>query len=103
MEEDKKMKSKIANSRRLDILGNDDCPGRPIPGGIYTAAAPYIESGDTTGANDTVTSVGSSSSYYYNYDAVGPDQVYSFILTGRGPNPRIEVTTTSGAYRPLIY
>ena len=91
----------------FDVLaplgGNDDCPGRPIPGGTYTAAAPYIESGDTTGANDTVTSVGSSSSYYYNYDAVGPDQVYSFILTGRGPNPRIEGTTTSGAYRPLIY
>src|SRR5437867_5648883 len=35
--------------------GNDDCPGRAIPGGSYTAAAPYIESGDTTGANDTVT------------------------------------------------
>src|SRR5712691_5090272 len=55
------------------LAGNDDCPGRPIPGGTYTAAAPYIESGDTTGANDTVTSVGSY--YYYNYDAVGPDHV----------------------------
>src|SRR6266568_3615400 len=83
------------------LAGNDDCPGRPIPGGTYTAAAPYIESGDTTGANDTVTSVGSY--YYYNYDAVGPDHVYSFTLTGRGPNPRLEVSTTSGAYRPLIY
>ena len=79
--------------------GNDDCPGRAIPGGSYTAAAPYIESGDTTGANDTVTRV----VYYYGYDAVGPDHVYSFTLTGRGPNPQIQVSTTSGTYRPLIY
>src|SRR5207244_9052672 len=25
------------------------------------------------------------------------------IFTGRGPNPQIEVSTTSGTYRPLIY
>jgi hypothetical protein len=81
------------------LAGNDDCPGGAIPGGNYTAAAPYIESGDTTGANDTVTSL----PYYYTYDAHGPDRVYSFTLTGRGPNPQIEVSTTSGAYRPLIY
>src|SRR5262245_36448684 len=34
--------------------GNDDCPAKPIPAGTYTAAAPFTESGDTTGANDTV-------------------------------------------------
>jgi len=88
---------------RLDVLttlgGNDDCPGRAIPGGNYTVASPFIDSGNTTGANDTVMSL----PYYYTYDAHGPDHVYSFTLTGRGSNPRIEVSTTSGAYRPLIY
>jgi hypothetical protein len=89
----------------FDILatlgGNDDCPGRIIPSGNYTAAAPYTDSGDTTGANDTVTRV--HYYYYYDYDASGPDHVYTFTLTGRGPNPQIEVSTTSGTYRPLIY
>jgi hypothetical protein len=86
------------------LAGNDDCPGRAIPGGNYTAAAPYSESGDTTGANDTVTRVlNPSYYYYYSYDAHGPDHVYSFTLTGRGPNPQIQVSTTSGTYRPLIY
>ena len=89
------------------LAGVDDCPGREIAGGTYTASAPYLESGDTTGANDTVTSV---PSYYYfysfnhtTYDAHGPDHVYTFTLTDRGPNPQIQVSTTSGAYRPLIY
>jgi len=77
----------------------DDCPGRAIPGGTYTAAAPYIDSDNTTGANDTVTSL----VYYYGYSAHGPDQVYSFTLTALGPQPKIEVSTTSGTYRPLIY
>ena len=86
--------------------GNDDCPGSAILGGTYTAASPYSNSGDTTGANDTVDRVNYNSFYYYyyySYDAHGPDQVYSFTLTGRGPNPQIEVSTTSGTYRPLIY
>src|SRR5882672_3039093 len=68
--------------------GNDECPGRAIPGGNYTAAAPYVGSGDTTGANDTVTGF-PSFYYYYSYPANGPDHVYSFTLTGRGPNPQI--------------
>jgi hypothetical protein len=87
------------------LAGNDDCPGGAIPGGNYTAAAPYIESGDTTGANDTITRIQNPSSYYYyySYDAHGPDRVYSFTLTGRGPNPQIQVSTTSGTYRPLVY
>jgi hypothetical protein len=79
--------------------GNDDCPGSTIPGGDYTAAAPYVGSGDTTGANDTVKGL----RYYYYYSASGPDLVYTFTLTGRGPNPQIEVSTSSGTYRPLIY
>jgi len=82
------------------FAGNDDCPGRTIPGGTYTTAAPYIDSGDTTGANNTVNSL---SGFYYSYDSPGLDHIYSFTLTGRGPNPRIEVSTTSGTYRPLIY
>jgi hypothetical protein len=42
----------------LDALGGtDDCPGGPIPGGSYTVAAPLVVAGDTTGANDTVTSL----------------------------------------------
>ena len=85
------------------LSGLDDCPGRVIPGGNYTDAAPFIDSGDTTGANDTVSGLPSYYYYYYNYSATGPDHVYAFALTGRGPNPRIEVSTTSGTYKPLIY
>jgi hypothetical protein len=85
------------------VAGLDDCPGRAIPGGTYTTGAPYTDAGDTTGANDTVSSLPSFYYYYYGYDAHGPDHVYSFILTGRGPNPQIKVSATSGTYRPLIY
>ena len=85
------------------LAGIDDCPGRIIPGGNYTASAPYTDSGDTTGANDTVKSVYMYSFGYQTVNSFGPDHVYSFTLTGRGPNPQIEVSTISGAYRPLIY
>ena len=81
--------------------GTDDCPGAAIPGGNYTAAAPFVTTGDTTGANDTISTI--PSYYYSSYGAFGPDHVYSFTLTGLGPNPKIEVSTTSGTYRPLIY
>src|ERR1043166_8359501 len=37
------------------LAGIDDCPGRAITGGNYSATSPYLEVGDTTGANDTVT------------------------------------------------
>jgi hypothetical protein len=83
--------------------GADNCPGQTIPGGTYTAASPYIDSGDTTGANDTVTRVYDIYYRYYNYDAFGPDQVYTFTLTGRGQAPRIEISTTSNSYQPMIY
>src|ERR1700704_2496328 len=69
------------------FAGNDDCPGSTIPGGNYTAAAPYVHSDDTTGANDTVKGV--YSFYYGAYDALGADHVYSFTLTSRGENPQI--------------
>jgi hypothetical protein len=82
------------------LSGLDDCPGRAIPGGNYTVAAPYLDAGDTTGANDSL------STFYYDYDlygAFGPDHVYSFTLTAAGPNAQIEVSTPSGTYKPLIY
>ncbi len=85
----------------ITVGGTDDCPGRAIPGGTYTAAAPFIDSGDTTGANNTVNQL--HYYYYYTFDALGPDHVYSFTLTGRGPNPKIEVSTTSSTYKPLVY
>jgi len=84
------------------VAGLDDCPGRAIPGGNYTAATPYVDSGDTTGANNTIAHL--YSYYYYSQDDTeGPDHVYSFTLAGRGPNPQIRVSTTSGSYKPLIY
>jgi len=85
-------------------VGNDDCPGRPIPGGNYTSLVPFVDSGDTTGANDTVTSLlVPYYNYFYSSDAHGPDHIYSFTLTGRGSSPKIEVSTTSGTYKPMIY
>ena len=46
--------------------GKDDCPGFTIPGGTYTAAAPYLDSGDTTGANNTVNRLNLPYYYYYS-------------------------------------
>jgi (2Fe-2S) ferredoxin len=83
------------------LAGGDDCPGTPIPGGIYTAAAPFTDSGNTTGANNTVNSV--YSFYYSSYNTGGPDLIYSFSLTGRGADPQIQVSATSANYQPLIY
>ncbi len=82
------------------LSGSDNCPGTLIPPGNYTAAAPYIDSGDTSGANNTV--VNYAGSYYYTQIA-GPDHIYTFTLSGRGPNARIEVSTTSTTYDPAIY
>lgn len=81
------------------LAGGDNCPGNPIPAGTYTAAAPYTDTGNTTGANNTVNLIG----YYYSYDAAGPDQIYSFTLTGRGSDPQIQVSANSAAYKPMIY
>jgi hypothetical protein len=85
------------------LAGTDDCPGRIIPEGNYTAATPYIDSGDTTGANNTVSTFYMYGFGYQTLASPGPDHIYSFTLTGRGPNPQIEVSPTSGTYRPLIY
>jgi hypothetical protein len=83
------------------MSGTDDCPGKRIPGGNYTAVAPYVDSGDTTGANNTIGRV--FYAFYYSFDAFGPDHIYSFTLNSRGQNPQIEVSTTSASYRPMVY
>jgi hypothetical protein len=85
------------------LSGLDNCPGRAIPAGNYTAASPFVDSGDTTGANNTVSTFYMYSFGYQTRSASGPDQVYTFTLTGRGPNPQIQVSRTSGTYEPVIY
>jgi len=86
------------------VGGNDDCPGQALPGGNYPAASPLTVSGDTTGANDTVTGVPSFYYYFYpDYSAHGGDHIYSFTLSDVGPNAKIEVSSTSSTYRPMIY
>jgi len=86
------------------FAGNDDCPGRAIPPGLYTAAAPYSDTGNTTGANNTVTELPYSGYYYqYVYGVNGPDLVYSFTLISIGDSPTIRVTSTSPTYDPAIY
>lgn len=83
------------------FAGNDDCPGKSIPSGAYTSAAPYIDSGDTTGANDTINSL--YYYYYWNIPAHGPDHVYSFTLTNRGANAQITVSAVTSTYKPMVY
>ena len=83
-----------------ELAGGDNCPGNPIPAGTYTAAAPYTDTGNTTGANNTVRFL---DTYYSAYAANGPDQIYSFTLTGRGSHPQIQVSANSAAYQPMIY
>src|SRR5262249_53090540 len=83
--------------------GNDDCPGRPISGGTYTVEVPYVDSGETTGANNTVNDLYGYNGGYYSVSTSGPDHIYSFTLTNLGANPQIQVSASSSAYRPLIY
>jgi hypothetical protein len=81
--------------------GGDDCPGEAVPNGTYTEASPFVDNGDTTGANNTVEQL--YYYYYWNYYAGGPDRIYTFNVHNLGTNPRIQVTTTSPTYRPMIY
>ena len=76
--------------------GNDDCPGQAVPNGTYTAASPYTDTGDTTGANNTIDRLNWYYYYYYNYyyAAHGPDRVYSFNVHNLGTNPQIPVSYT---------
>ena len=82
------------------LAGSDNCPGFAVPAGNYTVAAPYTNSGDTTGANNTVWNY---QGFYYYAQVHGPDHIYSFTLTARGASPRIEVSTTSANYDLVIY
>src|SRR5215475_13697938 len=46
------------NDGSVTVLGGpDDCPGKPITPGTYTSAVPFVESGNTTGANNTINSM----------------------------------------------
>lgn len=78
--------------------GGDNCPGAAIPIGPYSGAAPFTDTGDTTGANDTINYL-----YYGYWPLSGPDHIYSFTLTARGPAAEIRVTPTSAVYDPAIY
>ncbi len=84
------------------LAGSDNCPGTPIPPGTYTAAAPFIDSGDTTGANNTVTGIPLACNGFYT-QVSGPDHIYSFTMTARGASPEVRVTTTSATYDMSIY
>jgi hypothetical protein len=81
------------------LAGNDNCPGLAIPAGTYTATAPYIDTGNTIGANNTVDNSGCYS--YYYAQSHGADHIYSFSLTAIGPNPQIQVQST--LEQPYIY
>ena len=87
----------------LPVSDLDDCPGRVIPGGDYPVAAPYIDSGDTTGANNTINGAYFYGAGYQTIGSFGPDHVYSFTLTGVGPQAQIQISTSSANYRRLIY
>ena len=91
------------DSSLTPLSGPDDCPGQAIPAGTYTSAAPYTQANDTTGANNTVNAFYMYSFGYQTVGSPGPDHVYSFILNDLGPNPKIEVSTASATFFPLIY
>jgi len=84
-----------------EFTGGDNCPGFPIPSGTYTAAAPYVDTGNTAGANNTIENSGCYGFQGYYSQANGPDHIYSFTLAALGPDPQIQVT---GSYvQPYIY
>ena len=87
----------------LPLDSADECRRHPIPGGAYTTAAPYMEDGDTTGAANTMNAFYCYSCFYATVSTPGPDRIYSFILNGLGPNPKIEVSSNSSTFSPLIY
>jgi hypothetical protein len=83
------------------FTGADDCPGAAITKGLYTATTPYTDTGNTTGANNTVGLL--QYYYYYNFPMSGPDLIYSFTITSTGANPEIRLTPTTPAHDPAIY
>ena len=92
-----------ANDDIVSALGGfDDCPGKAIPPGSYTAAAPFVDSGDTTGANNTIDSIYAYCAYN-TFNVPGPDRAYSFTLSALGANPQIQISTPSSTYHPVAY
>lgn len=92
-----------AEFNMLEILaGSDNCPGTAIPPGTYTVAAPFTDTGSTTGANSTVTTIPLACNGYYS-TVGGQDHIYSFSLSARGAAPQIRVSTTSATYDLSIY
>ena len=77
------------------LSGSDNCPGNAVPQGAYTSAAPFLDSGNTAGANNTV------GRFDYYYATGGPDLIYTFVLTSRELSPKIEITTQYN--EPAIY
>ncbi len=83
------------------FAGADACPGAAIPAGSYTSGAPFTDTGNTTGANSTVTFVQDGCFEYYV--TAGPDHIYSFTMTARGANPQIRVAPGNGSYDLSTY
>jgi len=83
------------------LVGGDNCPGTTVPGGVYTVGSPFTDTGSTTGANNTVSSVQAGCSDYTTN--AGPDHIYAFKITARGPSASIQMTTTTGTYDSSIY
>lgn len=99
-----------AQFNMLNVLaGGDNCPGATIPNGTYTAAAPFVDTGTTIGANNTVHAArigtaGCIEGYEAFYSRVeAPDHIYSFTLTARGANPQITVTPGNATYDTSVY
>jgi hypothetical protein len=91
--------------RKLDLAGlmsgSGNCPGTSIPSGKYSDDAPYIDAGDTSGDNDTVSIVGWA--YWDAVQVPGSDEIYSFTIVGRDANPFIQIKSTVETYRPATY
>ncbi len=98
-----RLQNQKAEFNMVELLaGADNCPGTPIPAGTYTVATPFTDSGNTNGANNTVTSIPAACNGYYAQVA-GPDHIYSFQISARGGNPQIRATTTTSTYDMSIY
>lgn len=102
-----RLPSQAGEFNMLEVLaGTDNCPGTPIPAGTYTTGTPFTDTGNTTGANSTVSFVQANcivapQGQFYE-QVIGPDHIYSFTLTARGANPQIRVTPTA-PYDTSIY
>lgn len=90
----------LGSSGETDLLGgNDDCPGLPVSGTVYT------DSGTTIGANNTNNSVPANCNGSYTTTA-GPDKIYQITLPVPGNRTgvcTISVDPTGANWDPSIY